>query len=194
MANFSKSYLSLKRILDVLISLVALAFLLPLLILTALGIFLYDRHHVIFYQNRVGLNGNLFKLYKFRSMIVNAEKIGGHSTLDNDSRITPIGRLIRKSSIDEVPQLINVLKGEMSLVGPRPDLLKQKDEYSDEEWLKRLSVKPGITGLAQATLRSSATPEQRKKLDLDYVEKQSMCLDLLIISLTFKQVIFRGGN
>jgi len=127
-------------------------------------------------------------------MIVNAEKIGGHSTLDNDSRITPIGRLIRKSSIDEVPQLINVLKGEMSLVGPRPDLLKQKDEYSDEEWLKRLSVKPGITGLAQATLRSSATPEQRKKLDLDYVEKQSMCLDLLIISLTFKQVIFRGGN
>jgi lipopolysaccharide/colanic/teichoic acid biosynthesis glycosyltransferase len=127
-------------------------------------------------------------------MVVNAEKLGGYSTLDNDSRITPVGRFIRRSSIDELPQLINVLKGEMSIVGPRPDVLKQKSEYSDEEWLKRLSVKPGITGLAQATLRSSATPEQRKRLDLDYVEQQSMWLDIKVIILTLKQVVFRGGN
>lgn len=194
MAKFSKTYLFLKRVFDIVVSLVALILLLPIFLITATFIFLYDGHSVVFFQNRVGLAGKLFRLYKFRSMVVNAEKLGGYSTLDNDSRITPVGRFIRRSSIDELPQLINVLKGEMSIVGPRPDVLKQKSEYSDEEWLKRLSVKPGITGLAQATLRSSATPEQRKRLDLDYVEQQSMWLDIKVIILTLKQVVFRGGN
>jgi len=193
-AKFSKAYLFLKRIIDIVMSIVALILLLPILLITAASIFLFDRHYIVFIQNRVGLAGKLFRLYKFRSMVVNAEKLGGHSTSDNDSRITPVGKFIRRSSIDELPQLVNVLKGEMSIVGPRPDVLKQKSEYSDEEWLKRLSVKPGITGLAQATLRSTATPEQRKRLDLEYVEHQSMWLDIKIILLTFKQVIFRGGN
>jgi len=193
-AKFSRTYLFLKRAFDIVMSSVALILLFPILLITAIFIFLYDGHSVIFFQNRVGLAGKLFRLYKFRSMVVNAEKLGGYSTLDNDSRITPVGRIIRRSSIDELPQLINVLRGEMSVVGPRPDVLKQKSEYSEDEWLKRLSVKPGITGLAQATLRSSASPEQRKRLDLNYVEQQSMWLDIKIILLTFRQIVLRGGN
>ena len=180
--------------LDIVVSVLGLSCLFPVLLITAIMIFLQDKKTVLFTQNRVGLHGNLFKLYKFRSMIVNAENIGGYSTSDNDSRITPFGKLIRKTSIDELPQLFNVLKGDMSIVGPRPDVPKQMQDYSEQEWAKRHSVRPGITGLAQATLRSTATVEQRRTLDLNYVEQQSMWVDIKIICLTFKQVLFKGGN
>lgn len=148
----------------------------------------------IFRQKRVGLGGRLFDVLKFRSMVTNADKIGGYSTADGDARITRSGRFIRKTSLDELPQLINVLKGEMSLVGPRPDTPMQEANYSPKEWAKRCSVRPGITGLAQATLRSEATPEERTRLDLDYVDRAGVGFDLQILGMTIRQVLFKGGN
>lgn len=194
MVDIKDYYRYLKRLLDVVVSVFGLFLLSPILFITAFIIFLQDRKPVLFTQKRVGLNGHHFMLYKFRSMVIKAESIGGFSTSDNDSRITPFGKIIRKASIDELPQLVNVLLGDMSIVGPRPDVPLQKQNYTESEWVIRHSVKPGITGLAQATLRSSATPEQRKRLDLDYVEQKSIWLDIKVILLTFKQVVFRGGN
>lgn len=194
MVKVKDYYCFCKRLLDVLVSILGLFFLFPILLIVALIIYLQDRNSVFFTQNRVGLNGRQFKLYKFRSMVLNAESIGSFSTSDNDARITPFGKFIRKTSIDELPQLINVLTGDMSIVGPRPDVPLQKQNYTELEWIIRHSVKPGVTGLAQATLRSSATPEQRKALDLQYVEQKNICLDVKIIGLTFKQVLCKGGN
>lgn len=133
-------------------------------------------------------------MYKFRSMRVDADRIGGYSTATNDPRITGIGRFIRRTSLDELPQLLNVIKGDMSLVGPRPDVPKQRFLYSDEEWLMRHQVRPGVTGLAQATLRSTGTEDERKALDLEYVQRRSLRLDLWILVLTARQVVFVGGN
>lgn len=182
------------RLLDVLISLTALICLFPLLFLVAVIIKVDSRGPVIFKQNRVGRYGKVFQIYKFRSMVTDAEKKGEYYTSPGDSRITRVGRFVRKTSIDELPQLINVLMADMSLVGPRPNVPRQREEYSDSEWEKRNSVRPGITGLAQAKLRSAATAEQRKSLDFEYVDNASLRLNLEIILLTFKQVLFKGGN
>jgi lipopolysaccharide/colanic/teichoic acid biosynthesis glycosyltransferase len=133
-------------------------------------------------------------MWKFRSMVINAESLGGYSTADRDPRITPIGRFIRKTSLDELPQLLNVLFGEMSIVGPRPDVPAQRSLYTEEEWMVRHSVRPGITGLAQSTLRSEATTEQRKAMDLEYAKNVSFALDVRIILMTIRQVVFKGGN
>ena len=127
-------------------------------------------------------------------MVIDAENRGSFFTEDNDPRITFLGKFLRKSSLDELPQLLNVLKGDMSLVGPRPDSLAQKELYSREEWVSRCSVRPGITGLAQATLRSQATIEERKRMDLEYVKNKSFLLDLKILILTVKQILTKGGN
>ena len=139
-------------------------------------------------------NGRIFRIFKFRSMVKNADSIGSFQTLDHDSRITRVGIFLRKNSLDELPQLINVLIGDMSIVGPRPDVPQQRELYTDKEWKKRTSVRPGITGLAQAKLRSAATPDQRKMLDLEYVDNLSVMQDFKIILLTILQVIFKGGN
>jgi lipopolysaccharide/colanic/teichoic acid biosynthesis glycosyltransferase len=184
----------MKRCFDFAVSFLSLIIGLPILIVVAIGVYLQDRGPVFFKQKRVGLNRKPFFILKFRSMFVDAEKRGGFSTEDNDPRITTIGKMIRKSSLDEVPQLINVLKGEMSLVGPRPDVPEQECLYSAEEWRQRCSVRPGITGLAQATLRSSCTPEKRKELDLLYVREHTFLNDMKIILLTIKQVLLKGGN
>ena len=127
-------------------------------------------------------------------MVINAEKQGSYFTQDNDSRITFLGKFLRKTSLDELPQLFNVIKGDMSLVGPRPDVSQQQKLYSKKEWRTRCSVRPGITGLAQATLRSQATVQERKAMDLQYVKKKSFFLDLKIIMMTLQQVILKGGN
>ncbi len=184
----------MKRLFDVSISIILLLILSPLLLLLALLIKLESKGPVFFRQERVGLNGQPFAIYKFRSMVPDAASSGPHFTRDNDPRITRTGRFIRKTSLDELPQLINVLKGEMSLVGPRPNVPVQRNEYSEDEWVKRNAVRPGITGLAQAVHRSSATAEQRTRLDLEYVDKSSMGFDLWIILLTIKQVIFKGAS
>ena len=153
-----------------------------------------DPGPVFFRQVRVGRHGAPFGMYKFRSMVVDAERRGGHATADGDPRITRVGAFIRRTSLDELPQLINVLAGDMSLVGPRPDVPAQQADYSLHEWQLRCAVKPGITGLAQATTRSAATQQERTAMDLRYVSEASMALDLKIIGMTIKQVLGKGGN
>lgn len=184
----------MKRFFDIVSSLIGLLCLLPLFILTS-WIILLDNFGPVFYkQQRVGLNGKLFKMYKFRSMRVDADKIGPYFTSEADPRITRAGKWLRRSSVDELPQLINVLLGHMSIVGPRPNVMQQKELYSEINWIKRNSVRPGITGLAQATIRSSATQYERDILDFEYIEKPSFFFDLKIILMTTKQVLLKGGN
>lgn len=184
----------MKRLLDILIASVSLILLFPVLLLVAAGMRLEDGGPVFFRQMRVGRGGREFLMVKFRSMVVDATLRGGFSTADGDPRITRVGRFIRSTSLDELPQLVNVLIGDMSVVGPRPDVPAQRDLYEASEWSRRHAVRPGITGLAQATLRSDATPEQRKTMDLEYAGQVSFWLDMKIILLTFRQVFGRGGN
>ena len=185
----------MKRLFDILVALVALLLLSPLMIAVAVVIKLESSGGVFFKQRRVGLSGKEFQIYKFRSMVSGADKQGPHFTSANDSRITKVGGFLRKTSLDELPQFINVLNGSMSLVGPRPNVPAQRDEYSQEEWDKRNSVRPGITGLAQAVKRSAATPEERTQLDLEYVERSSFFYDIYVMWLTVKVVLAgRGAN
>lgn len=184
----------MKRIFDILISIVAILLTSPVLLIVALLVFISDFGPIIYRQRRVGYLGHQFDIYKFRSMVVNADQIGGYSTQHNDFRVTTIGRFIRRMSLDELPQLFNVLLGSMSVVGPRPDVIDQKSIYTNGEWDLRTSVKPGITGLAQATLRSNATIQERKDLDIFYIQNQSLLFDLKIILMTFRQIINKGGN
>ncbi len=183
----------LKRLFDIALSLLVLLPLLPLLLLLGLLVAIDSPGGVFFAQQRVGRGGRIFHILKFRSMVADAESRGSFQTAEGDSRITRIGRFLRRSSLDELPQLINVLKGDMSLVGPRPDVPAQRELYTDEEWSMRTSVRPGITGLAQATVRSAATMEQRKALDLEYVQKASFWFDLKIMLLTIRQVLGKGS-
>lgn len=184
----------IKRLIDVLLSLIMLVILLPILLAIAISVKLQDMGPIFFLQQRVGKGGHMFSIFKFRSMVVNAEVLGGFSTETNDSRITPFGRLIRRTSLDELPQLFNVLMGDMSIVGPRPDVPAQRTLYTEDEWVTRHTVRPGITGLAQSTMRSEATSEQRKAMDLKYIRDVSLALDARIILMTIKQVILKGGN
>jgi lipopolysaccharide/colanic/teichoic acid biosynthesis glycosyltransferase len=184
----------MKRCFDICISALALLGLSPIMLAVAFAVWAYDRKPVLYRQIRVGRTGAEFGMYKFRSMRTDADRIGGYSTATNDPRITGVGRFIRRTSLDELPQLFNVLFGDMSLVGPRPDVPQQRSLYTEEEWRQRHQVRPGVTGLAQATLRSNCTEEQRKALDLEYVRRSSLGFDLRIIALTVRQILFVGGN
>lgn len=190
----SRFYRPLKRGADLVVAALALLLLAPLLMLLALLVRLDSTGPVLFRQQRVGRGGCRFVILKFRSMVVDAERRGGYATQTGDPRITRVGQWLRRSSLDELPQLINVLRGDMSLVGPRPDVPAQQSFYKPPDWQQRCSVRPGITGLAQASLRSAATPEQRLELDLCYVHSQSMGLDLQVLARTASQVLWRGGN
>ncbi|MFC0171281.1 sugar transferase [Vibrio comitans] len=182
----------MKRLFDICFSLVALFFFCPVLLLISIIVKL-DGGPIVFKQKRVGLNGKVFFIYKFRSMIVDADKVGGYSTHRGDPRITPVGKFLRKTSLDELPQFINVLFGDMSIVGPRPNVPQQQSEYTTEQWEIRNSVLPGITGLAQAKARSVDSWEKRWELDYEYVQKLSFSYDLKIIILTIKQLLFKGS-
>jgi lipopolysaccharide/colanic/teichoic acid biosynthesis glycosyltransferase len=184
----------MKRIFDVLISLAALFLLLPVMIGAALAVALESGRPVLFRQVRLGVGGLEFGMYKFRTMVKDAARIGPFFTTADDPRITRVGRFLRRTSIDELPQLLNVLKGEMSLVGPRPDVPAQRSLYSESQWAERCSLRPGITGLAQAVLRSSGTEEQRLQLDLRYVREQSLWLDLKIIAWTVRRLAGKDSN
>lgn len=176
---------------DIVLSLAALLALSPLLAVVAVLILWQDGLPVLFLQVRAGRNGQAFGMYKFRSMVKNAASVGPYFTASDDPRITRVGRFIRRTSIDELPQLINVLKGHMSLVGPRPDVPAQSSLYSEADWAMRVSVRPGITGLAQALLRSEASFEQRLALDLRYVRESSPWMDLKIMAWTVRRL---GGQ
>ena len=184
----------MKRLLDVLIALVALLVLAPVWLLAALAIALESGGPVLFQQTRLGLKGREFNMLKFRSMRQNAAASGPYFTAANDARITRVGRFIRRTSIDELPQLFNVLRGDMSLVGPRPDVPVQRGLYSDADWAQRCSVRPGITGLAQALLRSEATEAQRLALDLRYTREASVWFDLKILGRTVARLSGKGSN
>lgn len=195
------SYLILKRIIDIIGSIIGIVLVSPVLLVTAVLIKLESKGRIFFSQTRVGLHGKEFKIYKFRSMVDGAEALrksiehknemsGPMFKVRGDPRITKIGRFIRKTSIDELPQLINVLKGEMSLVGPRPSLPSEVEKF--ESWmLKRLEVKPGLTCYWQVSGRNNICFEDWMKLDIDYVNNRNMQLD---IKLIFKTIILLFGD
>jgi lipopolysaccharide/colanic/teichoic acid biosynthesis glycosyltransferase len=159
----------------------------PVLVACTVAVRLSSPGPVLFAQARLGLQGRPFRLFKFRSMYVNAPDIrnpdGSTFSGDRDPRVTPIGRLLRQTSLDELPQLWNVFRGDMSLVGPRPDQIDQLRFYTEQE-KRKLQVKPGLTGLAQISGRNAISWERRKALDLEYVQRQSIWLDLVILART----------
>lgn len=186
--------ISMKYFLDRIIALAGIVITLPILIITAIIIRLESQGPAIFKQERVGKDGVIFKVYKFRSMVQNAQYIGAGLYFDgeDDPRITKSGKFIRKTSIDELPQLFNVLKGEMSLVGPRPLLKITTDEMTDRQ-MNRLLMKPGITGLAQINGRNEISIGERIEKDLEYIENYSLILDIKIIIQTIGVVLLRKG-
>jgi lipopolysaccharide/colanic/teichoic acid biosynthesis glycosyltransferase len=184
----------MKRVFDVLLSLFALVLLSPLLLAAAAAIALESGRPILFRQIRMGRGGREFRMYKFRSMVRDADVIGPYHTAVGDRRVTRVGRFLRRSSLDELPQLLNVMKGDMSLVGPRPDVPAQRALYSDAHWKQRCSVRPGITGLAQALLRSQATQAERLALDLQYAREHSLWMDVRIIAWTLVRVTGKGSN
>ena len=184
----------MKRLTDIVLSLTALAVLSPVLLLAAFAVLFESGFPVFFSQTRVGLGGREFGMFKFRSMVKNAASIGPYFTDANDARITRVGQWIRRTSIDELPQIINVLLGDMSLVGPRPDVPVQKALYSSEDWTRRCSVRPGITGLAQVSGRSDMSFEQRLALDLDYARQVSWWRDVKIMWWTVCQLRGKHAN
>ncbi|HHW46614.1 MAG TPA: sugar transferase [Clostridiales bacterium] len=193
-----KINLFLKRLIDILGSLIGLIIILPILIVISFLIKLTSKGPIFFRQERLGKDGKVFNIIKFRTMVVNAENIGDGLTIksENDNRITKIGRFLKATSLDELPQLINVLKGEMSLVGPRPPVTYYPyngyDNYPD--WAKtRFLMRPGMTGLAQVTVRNSVSWDERIRIDIEYVNKSNLWLDVKILFITF-QKIFKREN
>jgi lipopolysaccharide/colanic/teichoic acid biosynthesis glycosyltransferase len=184
----------MKRVMDIVLAAIALLVLSPVLLATAAAVAMDSGFPVLFRQLRVGRGGRTFGMFKFRSMVRDAATIGPFNTAANDPRITRVGRFIRRTSLDELPQLFNVLKGDMSLVGPRPDVPVQRSLYSDADWALRCSVRPGITGLAQVVLRSEGTEDDRRALDLRYVQERSLWLDLKIMGRTFTRLTGQGSN
>lgn len=193
----------IKRTFDFFSSLFALILLSPFLLITAVLIKIKDNGPVFYMAPRVGLNGKLFHMFKFRSMVVNADKIGPSSTTKSDSRLTPVGKFLRKYKLDELPQLINVLIGEMSVVGPRPEVKYFTDMFTEEE-KSILSVKPGITDYASiwnvdeaAILEGSTDPDKtylekirphKINLQLKYIREQNFFTDMKIIFLTIQAI------
>lgn len=188
-------YCFLKRIMDIVCSLTGLIALLPVFAIVVLAIKLESKGPIFFSQKRVGENGQIFNMYKFRSMVKNAESLkedlayknemnGPMFKIKEDPRVTKVGKFIRKTSIDELPQLINVLKGEMSLVGPRPSL--ESEVVNFEEWMmKRLEVKPGLTCYWQVSGRNNIKFKEWMKLDVKYVKERNTFVDIKLIFKTF---------
>lgn len=196
-------YIFLKRFFDIVLSLVGLIILAIPCLIIAIFIKLCDGGPVLYTQARVGKDGKIFKIYKFRSMYVDADKLldklseqnevtGPMFKMKNDPRITSVGRFLRKTSLDELPQLWNVLLGDMSLVGPRPPLPKEVAKYSEYD-RQRLWVIPGCTGLWQATERNDVGFDRMVELDLEYIQKRSLMFDAKIILMTFWVIIHPNG-
>ena len=196
-------YLFSKRAIDIVGSIVGLALLSPILLIVAIAIKLESKGPIIFSQKRIGLKGKEFKMYKLRSMVEDAEKLkkdlmksnemsGPMFKMKDDPRVTRVGKFIRKTSIDELPQLVNVLRGDMSLVGPRPSLPKEVKKF--KPWMKkRLEVKPGLTCFWQVSGRNNIDFEDWMKLDIKYVEERSFLVDIKLIFKTFF-VLFGDEN
>jgi lipopolysaccharide/colanic/teichoic acid biosynthesis glycosyltransferase len=183
----------LSRVIDVVLAGLLLLLASPLLVLAALAIRLESRGPVFYRQQRVGRDGQPFDLWKLRTMVPGAESMGaGIYIVDGDTRITRVGRLLRRFSLDELPNLVNVLKGEMAIVGPRPTVQEQVDRYTERQ-RRRLEVKPGITGWAQINGRTSLPWPDRIELDVWYVEHRSLRLDLRILTKTARMLATGHG-
>jgi len=180
----------IKRIFDIAVSLSAIIFLAPVLVIIAVAIVLTGKKPVIFKQERAGKDGSPFVFYKFRTMKVDVDPFGPSPKAGDDPRLTRVGKFIREYSLDELPQLFNVLKGDMSIIGPRPLYVSQMAEW-DERQKKRLLVKPGLTGLAQISGRGELTREEKLEFDVEYVETAGFWLDLKIILATIAQIFGR---
>jgi lipopolysaccharide/colanic/teichoic acid biosynthesis glycosyltransferase len=181
------------RALDVAVAVTVLVPATPLLVLAAVAIRLESRGPLLYRQRRVGLHGRPFELWKLRTMVPRAETMGaGVYVLEGDPRITRVGRLLRRFSLDELPNLINVLKGDMAIVGPRPTVQEQVDRYTERQ-RRRLEVKPGITGWAQVNGRTSLPWPERIELDVWYVEHRSLWLDLRILAKTARMLATGHG-
>ncbi len=185
-----KLQLLFKRIIDIVCSGLGLIILSPILVIVAILIRFNLGSPIFFTQERVGKDGNIFKMIKFRSMLNATDKWG--EPLPDEERLTNFGRVLRSTSLDEVPELINVLKGDMSLVGPRPLLVEYKELYSEEQW-RRHEVRPGITGWAQVNGRNAISWSERFKLDVEYVDNQSLFMDIKILFMTILKVVKRDG-
>jgi len=175
---------------DLIISLLLLIILSPIIILTAILLLIANNGKIFFFQQRPGLNCKPFKIVKFKTMRDTFDNNG--VPLPDDVRLTKVGRFVRSASLDELLQLLNVLKGDMSLVGPRPLLMQYLSRYNTEQ-IKRHNVKPGVTGWAQVNGRNAISWEEKFKLDVEYVERQSFLLDIKILWMTFINVLQRKG-
>ncbi len=190
-------YKYIKRFLDILAALLALIIFSPLLLIVALLVRLTSEGPAIFKQARIGKDGKVFEIYKFRSMCVGAEQTGsGVYSGKGDARVTKVGKVLRATSIDELPQLLNILKGDMSFIGPRPPLTYHPWAYSEytPEQLRMFSVRPGITGWAQVNGRKDVEWHHRIELNVWYVEHMSLLLDIKILFLTVFKVFTNADN
>jgi lipopolysaccharide/colanic/teichoic acid biosynthesis glycosyltransferase len=187
-------YPLIKRLFDLLVSLTVLVAFSPLLLLIALAIRMETPGSPLFVQQRVGKNATLFTIVKFRSMVENAVMQGPVYTQKNDTRVTRVGKFLRATSLDELPQLWNVLMGDMSLVGPRPELPIDEARYRPDEWQTRHRVRPGITGLAQVNGRSAINKEDKIRYDLAYAVDPSLSMDADILFRTVGVVLRRKGT
>ena len=203
--NKSKSiYRFVKRCFDVICSIIAITFFSPLFMLIAILVKLDSKGSVFFAHERLGKDGKIIKVYKFRTMVTNAQQILNDMPVDmkmefeenfkfeNDPRITKLGKFLRESSLDELPQLMNIIKGNMSIVGPRPIVVKEKQKYGNKAD-KLLSIKPGLTGNWQVSGRSDTTYEERIQFDMDYIDTRCFFRDIVIILKTVGVVFKRVG-
>lgn len=187
---------TIKRIMDIIISAVAIIITSPIMLICAIAIKLDDGGPVLFKQNRITINGKIFNVLKFRSMIVDADKDGAKKAVSDDERITRVGKVIRACRMDELPQLFNILRGDMSLVGPRPERIENVYEYSQKypEFELRHRVKAGLTGFAQLYGKYNTSPEDKLHMDLIYVETYSLLLDIKLLILTIKVLFMKEST
>lgn len=202
--NSKLVYRIIKRCLDIIGAVVGIVILSPIFLITAILVKLCSKGPIFYAHKRIGKNGKLFNIYKFRTMVINAEEVLKNMNeemkkefeknfkLDNDPRITPVGKILRITSIDELPQLINILTGEMSIVGPRPIITDELKKYG-ENAKKLVTVKPGLTGYWQANGRSNTTYEERVQMDMYYIDNRGLWMDIKIIFQTAVSVFRKEG-
>ncbi len=183
----------IKRFTDIVISIISLIITSPIFLISAILIKLESKGPVFFLHERTGFNGKPFYMFKFRGMIDNALRYGPGITQKDDPRITKVGKFLRRTSIDELPQFINVLRGEMSIVGPRPEIISITSKYSNAH-KEVFKFMPGITGYSQVNGRQLLSPEQRTEMEIDYYKNETFWSDIKIIIKTFSVVVSNQGN
>jgi lipopolysaccharide/colanic/teichoic acid biosynthesis glycosyltransferase len=183
----------IKRFTDITFSLLLLIITSPILLIAMIAIKLDSKGPVFFIHERMGFKGEPFKMFKFRGMIDNALSLGPELTQKNDPRITRVGKFLRRTSLDEIPQVINVLKGEMSIIGPRPEVISIANRYSDQQ-KKVFDFKPGITGISQINGRQLLLPEDRVEMEIKYYKQATFVKDLIILIKTLKVILTNKGN